>query len=56
MISKWNTQHGNVEIGQANDRQKSGSLLVNSSKTFIDGHLASEILPRAWQRICQLHR
>lgn len=46
MISKWNTGRGNVEIVGANDRQKSGSPLVNSSMTFIDGHLAAEILAR----------
>lgn len=35
-----------VESGEENDRQKSGSPLVNLSTTFIDGHLAAEILAR----------
>ena len=41
MISKWNTERGNVGIGEVNDRQKSGSSLVNSSTTFIDAQSIS---------------
>lgn len=37
---------GTSKVGEANDRQKSGSPLVNPSMTFIDGHLAAEIPAR----------